>query len=107
MTRVAVDPGICGFPTSIEVTRLSPAKLKVAISSDCEMVTSLGFHLSELDTRDALRSHGRSAVYEHAFQQLKHIACPVPTAILKAIEVELGAALPRDVSIRFETHDHT
>jgi hypothetical protein len=107
MTRVAVDPGICGFPTTIEVTRLSPGKVKVAISSDCEMVASLGSQLSELDSRHALRSHGRSAVYECAFRQLRHVACPVPTAVLKAIEVELGAALPRDVSIRFEPHNHT
>jgi hypothetical protein len=107
MTRVTVDPGICGFPTTIEVTKLSPKKVKVDISSDCEMVASLGSQLSELDSRDALRSHGRSAVYECAFRQLKHVACPVPAAILKAIEVELGAALPRDVSIRFESHDHT
>ena len=77
------------------------------ISSDCEMVSLLGSHLSELDSRDALRPHGRSAVYECAFQHIKHVACPVPAAILKAIEVELGAALPRDVSIRFEPHDHT
>lgn len=77
------------------------------ISSDCEMVASLGSQLSELDSRDALRSHGRSAVYECAFQHIKHVACPVPAAILKAIEVELGAALPGDVSIRFKPRDHT
>ncbi len=106
MTRVAVDPGICGFPTTIEVTKLSSTKVRVDISSDCEMVSSLGSHLSDLDFRDALKPRGRSTVYEHAFQHIKHVACPVPAAILKAIEVELGAALPGDVSMRFKPSDH-
>jgi len=31
-----------------------------------------------------------------------HAACPVPVAILKAIEVEVEAATSKEVSIRFE-----
>ncbi|MBE9513967.1 MAG: hypothetical protein KAX25_04240 [Dehalococcoidia bacterium] len=107
MTRVVVDPGICGFPAIVEVTRLSSRKVKVAITSDCEMLAQMGAHLSELDWRDALKAQDASLVQEYASQHIKHVACPVPTAILKAIEVEVGVALPRDVSIQFDTSSET
>ncbi|MBI4316389.1 MAG: hypothetical protein HY679_10665, partial [Chloroflexi bacterium] len=32
-----------------------------------------------------------------------HTACPIPAAILKAIEVEVGIALPKDVTITFSS----
>jgi len=102
MTRVVVDPGICGLPATVEVTRLTSTKVKVAVSSDCEMVTKACVQLSELDWTNALKPLQNSLVYECAFQYIEHVTCPVPVAILKAIEVEVGVALPRDVSIKFE-----
>ena len=59
--------------------------------------------LSCLDVRNGV--FGRmtdSAVYRSATQHLKHAACPVPSAILKAIEVEAGLAVPQDVIIKIE-----
>ena len=103
MTRVVVDAGICGLTTTVEVTKLSNRRAKVVIASGCEVVSEMGGQLQEVDWLDALRSAANSPVYSCAFQHIKHAACPVPSAILKAIEVEVGAALPRDVSIRFET----
>jgi len=35
-----------------------------------------------------------------AAEHLVHPACPVPSGILKAIEVESGLALPKDASIK-------
>jgi len=37
-----------------------------------------------------------------ASRDISHAACPVPSAILKAIEVEVGAALPQDVTMTIE-----
>ena len=39
-------------------------------------------------------------VGEEAARTLPHPACPVPVGIIKAIEVEAGLDLPRDVEIR-------
>ena len=39
-------------------------------------------------------------IYQATPQCLSHPACPVPSGILKAIEVEAGFALPKDVSIK-------
>jgi len=33
---------------------------------------------------------------------LAHNSCPVYSGILKALEVEMGLALPRDVTIKFK-----
>ncbi|MBA7684200.1 hypothetical protein ES703_92590 [subsurface metagenome] len=33
---------------------------------------------------------------------MKHVACPVPVAILKAVEAELGFAAAKDVSFQIQ-----
>jgi len=102
MTKVVVEAGICGFTATIEVVRLSARRVRVRVVSECEMVSEMNSQLEELDWQDALRQLEDSPVYNSAFEHIKHPACPVPVAILKAIEVEVGAALPQDVAIRFE-----
>jgi hypothetical protein len=59
--------------------------------------------LIETDQWDALKSHVHSEVYKCASKCHLHASCPVPMAILKAIEVEAGLALPRPVLVQFET----
>ena len=66
------------------------------------MLNAMNPELYELDLRPAMKSLADSLVYRIAARHSCHVACPVPSAILKAIEVQLGAALPRDVAIRFE-----
>jgi hypothetical protein len=41
-------------------------------------------------------------VYIAAAKHYKHAACPVPSGIVKAIEVACGLALPKDVSFKIE-----
>ncbi|TFH34446.1 MAG: hypothetical protein E4G99_09495 [Anaerolineales bacterium] len=50
-----------------------------------------------------------SIVYQSAARHIRHTGCPIPSAILKAIEVEVGIALPHDVVINFinSSHDTT
>ena len=106
MTKVVVDAGICGFSTAIEVVRLSARRVRIIITSDCEMVSKIGEQSKELDWQNILSQREGSLLYKSAFQCIRHIACPVPVAIIKAIEVEVGIALPRDVVIRFETTNY-
>jgi len=98
-----VNPGPCGFKTAIEVAKTAKRKVKVAITSDCETITNLGQSLSVIDHWDSLQPRESSEVHTQATTHGLHTACPVPIAILKAIEVEAGLAVPRDVSIHFET----
>jgi hypothetical protein len=41
-------------------------------------------------------------VYVRGSVCLKHTSCPVPWCILKAVEAELGLAVPKDVTMKFE-----
>ena len=89
----------------LEANRLSVHKVKVTINSECEMLREMGNQLGELDWRSALKPIPTSPVCASAFQCIRHVACPIPIAILKATEVEVGMALPKDTNICFETTD--
>jgi len=106
MTKVVINPGICGFITSVEVDKVAKRKVKVVITSPCEKVTKLGESLTEIDQWEILKKHVDCDIYKSASRRQLHVTCPVPLAILKAIEVEAGLALPRDVTIRFENTEH-
>jgi hypothetical protein len=59
--------------------------------------------LGALDMTDILsKGMGKNAVFAECSELLSHAACPVPSAIIKAAEVELGLALPKPVVIEFE-----
>ncbi len=103
MTKATVDAGICGFTALIEVIRLSSQRVSITVTSDCEMISKMGEELTDIDWRDGLNQREDCPLYKSLQQHIKHVACPIPIAILKAIEVEVGAALPGDVAIRFET----
>ena len=102
MTKVTVNPGVCGFIATIEIDKIDKKKLSCTIKSDCQLVAALAASLTEIDKFDALRPKDQSGLHQTLAQQQMHMACPVPVGILKAVEVEAGLALPRDVSIHFE-----
>jgi hypothetical protein len=102
LTRVIVEAGICGFKTTIEATKTGKRRVSVVVASDCEAVAEMNGDLQDLAWTEALGPPGKSAVWECALEHIQHPSCPVPMGILKAIEVELDLALPRDVMIHFE-----
>jgi hypothetical protein len=102
LTKVTVDAGICGFTAVIKATKTSKNKVRVTILCPCEMIKNLNGDLTEEIGREALIRIIDSEIYRLASKHIKHTACPVPSAILKAIEVELGLALPGNVKIKVE-----
>ena len=50
---------------------------------------------------DELFKKGKSQVFTACQGVVPHVSCPVPAAILKALEVGVGLALPGDVTITF------
>jgi len=104
MTKVVVEAGICGFTATVEAVSLPAHKIGVTITSDCEDVAKIGEQLKEVDWPDLWKRQGEGySAYQAAMKKVKHNTCPVPVAILKAIEVEAGLALPGDVTIQFKT----
>ena len=102
MTAVGVDCGICGHHALGEVSRESKTHVRVSVQANCEMLNNAVEQVDGADWREALSPGNPNSVYAVMFQVIKHAGCPVPTAVAKAIEVEVGAALPRDVSICFQ-----
>lgn len=101
MTRVIVFSGICGFSTEIVAERVDKKKINIRITSECEMVRAMAQDISTLDMMVAFIGFMDNTVYKAASRHLRHVACPVPSGILKTLEVEAGLCLPKDVSIRF------
>jgi hypothetical protein len=104
-TRVEVYAGVCGHSAIISVQKVDDTHVQVLIQSECEQITDMNPDLARLQWKgkghEVFRRMTESAVYHSAAKHIRHTACPVPAAILKAVEVETGVALPEDVTIRF------
>lgn len=105
MTKVTIHPGICGFSVTVTAEKAEGKKVRISLDTECEMVTGMREDISELDMRAAFTGHLQNPVYRSAAMHLKHAACPVPSGILKAVEVELGLCLPKDAVITFPGDD--
>lgn len=103
MTQAVIDPSTCGMAVTVEVAKVSKRRVKVEITSECKKVTKMSESLPVLSLFDAFKPQVDSQVYRCASQCCLCTSCPVPMAILKAIEVETGLALPRSVFVYFET----
>ena len=102
MTIVEVDAGSCGFKTQIEVSKADSKMVSISMSSDCEAVEKWGDRLESVNWSECLGENAfQSQIFISAADCLKHPACPVYIGLLKAIEVEVGASLPADATIRF------
>lgn len=101
MTKVKVNGGACGFKAEISVERSEGKMLRIGIQSDCESVMKMALLITELYSHSVLTGFLNNPVYAAASKTLRHTACPVPCAILKAMEVEGGMNVPCDVGICF------
>ena len=101
MTKVIVNAGACGFTVTITAEKDTGKKIRVSLDTECEMVKKMQEDISFLDMRTVFTGHLNNPVYRSAAKYLQHVACPVISGILKAVEVEAGLALPKDVRIVF------
>jgi hypothetical protein len=103
MTRVRVEPGICGLSAIVDAQRTGQKEVQITIQSDCEKVTALGSHLDKMSLADILsKPLNQSTVYEKAGRCELHGSCPIPCAVMKAAEAELQLALKKVVKIAFD-----
>lgn len=101
MVEVDVNAGICGFHTIIKVDSEDMQNAVVEFITECPNLKPMEQELKEVDGYEECFSKlGESNIYEMAKKYCKHIACPVPSAIIKGVEVACGLALPRDVNIK-------
>ncbi len=106
-TRVEVFAGVCGHSAIIEASQIDATHVQVVITSVCEQITAMNPDLTQLQWKgkghDVFKRMTESTVYQSAAKHIRHTACPIPTAILKAIEVEVGIAVAKNVTISFST----
>lgn len=105
MTRLKIQPGACGMEVIVEVGQKDKKTFGVTIESECPMAERLGRELGTLDMMDAFKRLQENPVYVKGAACIKHAACPVPSGVLKALEVEAGLAVARDVTMTFVKDD--
>jgi hypothetical protein len=100
MASAEIESGICGFCTTVRTTT-EGRRVRVEFETDCGYVEQLAEALGEVDPFKEISYRGEGPVtLKLAAEHLVHPACPVPSGIIKAIEVEAGLALPKDASIK-------
>lgn len=99
---VNVMSGICGMITEIRATSEDQAsKVRLEINTRCENIQKLALELNVVDPMEEISFRGKGPrTLRMAAKHCKHTACPVPSGIIKAIEVASGLALPKDASIQ-------
>ena len=101
-TTLAVEPGVCGFQCTIRAKKSKDGKVQVSISnSQCELVQKMSASFKELTLKDLFLPMAKNPINQWAESARCHSSCIVPIAILKAVEVEMGMALPRRAGIEF------
>ena len=102
-TCASVDAGICGFICHIKAWKIDKRTVGLEISeSECQQIQNYSELLRQLTLNEVFMPATRNPVYLAAEQSGCHPSCPIPVAVLKAAEVTMEMALPRDASIRFE-----
>jgi len=107
MTKVKINPGVCGFITSVEAESEDGQEVRLKIKSGCEPVRKM-FDEDQLggafDSFEVCLMHpGEGSMLAYAREKFPiHCGCPVLSGIVKAVEAECRLALPRDATITFE-----
>lgn len=103
VVRVTVEPGICGFPTVIEAKKTGRYSVSVKIcATGCKHLMHFAGHVQEIRLKELFAPVTANPIFLSARRAGCHPSCPVPVAVLKAAEVAMDMALPRDVRITFE-----
>ncbi len=104
-SRAKVFAGACGFTSVVRATRVDKSHINVKIISACKMLQKMNEDLEHLNwQRDIFNSICNSLVYRSADKHLMHTDCPVPSAIVKVIQIELDGMVPVDVNMKFEKY---
>ncbi len=99
---VNVNPGVCGFKCRVEAILSGGKNVQIIITeSECTMVQKLSELIGSISLKDLFTPLTKNPIFNAAEQAKCHIPCPVPIAIVKACEVALGLAVPKDVNISF------
>ena len=108
MTRVEIFAGVCGFSTTVTAEDKGSYKASLQLETECpnwKKVNEIleGKDLNVMTELFKNRKTGElhSEVLDISLKTIPHVSCPVICGALKALEVSVGLALPKDASIKF------
>lgn len=102
MKQAKVKAGICGFTSEIKGSSQDRRLVDIEFRTTCPNLKPLEEELKQVDAyKECFAKFGDSPVFQMVRKYVRHAACPVPTAILKEIEVAAQLALPENVAIEF------
>jgi hypothetical protein len=102
-SKVTVDAGVCKMITVINAKTNEDGEVVLEIDSDCPNILKLSWNLKpEFAFMVVEEAMNKTQIYKLASEDLPHAACPVPSAIIKAIEVAGELGIKRDVHMTIE-----
>ncbi|MGD0817335.1 MAG: hypothetical protein ABR986_02920, partial [Methanomassiliicoccales archaeon] len=94
VTVVALDPGVCQFRSKISVTMDEDRHLAFKIETQCPYAKKMAAEMPLFEMFDVIKMpFCDNPIYQHGGKHLKHAACPIPMAMIKAGEVVTGLGL--------------
>ena len=80
--------------------------IELDIKSDCPNILKLSWRLEPMSPYAEVEAEvSKSTIYQLANDAIPHTACPVPSAMVKALEVAGDLGLKREAVIRFVEDD--
>jgi hypothetical protein len=99
MAKAKIFAGVCGFNTTV-TARTQEDMVNLEIESDCPAIQKMAAELTQVNPYKEISSKRTvPSTLQAGLKYCTHAACPVPVGIIKAVEVEAGLALPRNVTI--------
>ncbi|MCK5517228.1 MAG: hypothetical protein KAI39_10165 [Desulfobulbaceae bacterium] len=108
IVNVEIFGGICGFVTTVHAEDKSGYKASFRLDSECpnwrkvdEILGGKTLNMMTELFKDKKTGTLNSQVLDVSLKTIPHVSCPVISGILKALEVSVGLALPKDATITF------
>ena len=108
IVNVKISAGICGFDTIVHAEDQTGYRASFRLDTECpnwkKVDQILGGKELNIMTelfKDKKTGTLNSQVLAVSLKTIPHVSCPVTSAILKALEVSVGLALPKDATITF------
>ena len=104
MTKLKVNPGICGMEAVITADSEDGMECEISVESPCKMIQKLFEGIGgSVNAYEICMPRGDEEKFAAALirQYPTHAACPMIPALIKCVEAECGLALKKDVSFSF------
>ena len=104
MTKLKVEPGICGMTAIISADSEDGMECEIAVETQCKMIQKLFEGIGgSVNAYEICMPRGEEEKFAAALirQYPTHAACPMISALIKCVEAECGLALKKDVSFCF------